>query len=57
VARARYPRFTMAAQTLPSACPLDCPDACSLEVTVDAGRVVAVEGSHTNPLTDGFICA
>jgi anaerobic selenocysteine-containing dehydrogenase len=45
------------AQTLPSACPLDCPDACSLDVKVEAGRVVALEGSRTNPLTDGFICA
>jgi anaerobic selenocysteine-containing dehydrogenase len=42
---------------LRSACPLDCPDACSLEVKVEAGRVVSVGGSHDNPLTDGYICA
>jgi anaerobic selenocysteine-containing dehydrogenase len=47
----------MAAETLRSACPLDCPDACSLEVKVDGGRVVAVDGSREDPLTDGFICA
>jgi anaerobic selenocysteine-containing dehydrogenase len=42
---------------LPSACPLDCPDACSLDVTVEDGRVVGVDGSHVNPLTAGFICS
>jgi anaerobic selenocysteine-containing dehydrogenase len=41
----------------PSVCPLDCPDACSLDVRVEDGRVVAVDGSRDNPLTDGFICA
>lgn len=40
-----------------SACPLDCPDACSLEVHVDEGQVVSVGGSRANPLTDGYICA
>ncbi len=39
-----------------SACPLDCPDTCSLDVTVEDGRVVAVDGSEANPLTAGFIC-
>jgi anaerobic selenocysteine-containing dehydrogenase len=39
-----------------SACPLDCPDACSLAVTVEDGRVVALDGDRRNPLTDGFIC-
>jgi anaerobic selenocysteine-containing dehydrogenase len=47
----------MATETLRSICPLDCPDACSLDVKVDAGRVVGVDGSHANPLTAGFICA
>ncbi len=40
-----------------TACPLDCPDSCSLEVTVSGDRVVRVEGTHDNPLTAGFICA
>jgi len=42
-----------------SACPLDCPDLCDLEVEVDAGRVTRVAGATggaRNPLTDGFIC-
>src|SRR5687768_1078729 len=38
-------------------CPLDCPDSCSLEVTVQDGRVTAIDGSHVNPITDGYICA
>ena len=40
-----------------SVCPLDCPDRCSLEVKVEAGRVASITGSRVNPLTDGFICA
>ena len=40
-----------------TACPLDCPDACSLSVTVRRGRVVKIDGSRKNPVTDGFICA
>ena len=39
-----------------SACPLDCPDLCGLEVTVENGRVTKVDGDRRNPLTDGFIC-
>jgi anaerobic selenocysteine-containing dehydrogenase len=44
-------------QVLPSACPLDCPDACSLEVRVQDGRVVKIDGSHRNPVTQGYICS
>ncbi len=40
-----------------SACPLDCPDACSLDVTLADGRVVAIGGSDKNPVTHGYICA
>ena len=40
-----------------TACPLDCPDACSLSVTVQHGKIVEIDGSHSNPVTDGFICA
>ncbi len=43
--------------TLASVCPLDCPDTCSLEVTIDGGRVTRVDGSQRNPYTDGYICA
>jgi anaerobic selenocysteine-containing dehydrogenase len=40
-----------------SVCPLDCPDTCSLSVTVENDRVTAVHGSDANPLTRGAICA
>ena len=43
-------------QILPSVCPLDCPDTCSLNVTVEGGRLVEVKGSHANPYTAGVIC-
>lgn len=47
----------MSIETLPSVCPMDCPDTCSLEVEVDDGRVTAIRGSHANPVTAGFICS
>jgi len=43
-----------------TACPLDCPDACSLEVTLTLGRITKVDAApideKSNPLTDGWIC-
>src|SRR6202140_3430732 len=40
-----------------SVCPLDCPDTCSLAVTVSGDHVLAVRGSKVNPITHGAICA
>jgi anaerobic selenocysteine-containing dehydrogenase len=40
-----------------TACPLDCPDACTLVVTVRGGRVHRIEGSRDNEVTNGYICA
>ena len=37
-------------------CPLDCPDTCSLEVTVENGKILSIDGSDKNPITDGYIC-
>ncbi len=45
------------ASVVDSACPLDCPDGCSLAVTVQHGKVISLDGSHRSPTTDGFICA
>ena len=45
------------ATVVETACPLDCPDACSLAVTVRQGKVVTIDGSRRNPVTDGYICA
>jgi anaerobic selenocysteine-containing dehydrogenase len=39
-----------------SVCTLDCPDTCSLTVTVDEGRITKVRGSSALPYTDGVIC-
>jgi anaerobic selenocysteine-containing dehydrogenase len=41
----------------PSVCPLDCPDTCSLTVTVADEQVISVRGSKVNPITHGAICA
>ena len=43
-------------ETLQTACPLDCPDACSLAVEVEDGRLVSVDAGPANPFTDGVIC-
>ncbi len=43
--------------TVQSTCPLDCPDACSLDVQVEDGRVTGLSGNELNPITAGFICS
>jgi anaerobic selenocysteine-containing dehydrogenase len=40
-----------------TACPLDCPDGCSLSVGVRDGRIVEIDGGHANDVTRGYICA
>src|SRR5262249_61169062 len=54
---AREPILGGPASVVETACPLDCPDACSLAVTVQHGKVIGIDGSHKNPVTDGYICA
>ncbi|MEZ5817563.1 MAG: molybdopterin-dependent oxidoreductase [Hyphomicrobiaceae bacterium] len=46
----------MALEERASVCTLDCPDTCSLTVTVDDGRITKVRGSKALPLTAGAIC-
>jgi anaerobic selenocysteine-containing dehydrogenase len=43
--------------TVTTACPLDCPDACTLDVSVRGGRVTKIDGSRDNHITQGYICA
>jgi len=43
--------------TVRTACPLDCPDSCSLDVTVENGRIQKIDGGADNPITRDFICA
>jgi len=38
-------------------CPLDCPDSCTLDVTLQDGRITDIDGSSSNPVTNGYICA
>src|SRR2546430_4243599 len=54
---AREPVLGGPASVVETACPLDCPDACSLAVTVQYGKVRTIDGSRKNPVTDGYICA
>src|SRR6201987_2423158 len=39
-----------------SVCTLDCPDTCSLSVTVEDGHITKVHGSKALPYTEGVIC-
>ncbi|MCX6544045.1 MAG: molybdopterin-dependent oxidoreductase [Acidobacteria bacterium] len=48
------PRHTHSVRT---ACPLDCPDSCSMTATIEDGRLSKLDGSHEHPVTHGFICA
>jgi anaerobic selenocysteine-containing dehydrogenase len=40
-----------------TACPLDCPDACTIVVTLRGGRIARIDGSTQNDITNGYICA
>ena len=49
--------FGTSSHVVSTVCPLDCPDCCSLDVTVQDGKVTSIDGSHANPVTGGYICA
>ena len=42
--------------TVRTACPLDCPDSCTLDITVEKGRIVSINGGDQNPVTKNYIC-
>lgn len=44
------------AQTRHSVCALDCPDCCSLLVTIEDGRGTKLRGNPDHPVTRGFLC-
>jgi anaerobic selenocysteine-containing dehydrogenase len=46
----------MGLQILPTICALDCPDACSLHITVEDGKVTKLQGDPEHPITKGFAC-
>ena len=39
-----------------AACPHDCPDTCALQITVENGVAVKVEGANDHPFTAGTLC-
>jgi len=44
------------AEVLHSVCALDCPDCCSLLVTIENGRGTRLRGNPDHPVTRGFLC-
>jgi molybdopterin guanine dinucleotide-containing S/N-oxide reductase-like protein len=43
-------------QVIHAVCPHDCPDTCSMLVTVKEDRAIKVEGNPNHRFTDGFLC-
>src|SRR5271168_746028 len=43
-------------ETRHSVCALDCPDACSLLVNVEAGTATKLRGNPDHAVTRGFLC-
>ncbi|MDE2396258.1 MAG: molybdopterin oxidoreductase family protein [Burkholderiales bacterium] len=39
-----------------AACPHDCPDTCAMQVTVERGRALRVQGNPEHPTTAGVLC-
>ena len=48
---------TWGRSTVETACPLDCPDTCSLSVSVECGQITRIDQSERHDLTGGFICS
>ncbi|MEV0715369.1 molybdopterin-dependent oxidoreductase [Asanoa sp. NPDC050611] len=46
----------MARTTHRGACPLDCPDTCVWQLTVEDGRAVEIRGDAEHPFTRGVLC-
>ncbi len=46
----------MSTRQVPTACPLDCPDACTLTASVEDGRLTRLDGDSRNGLTAGIVC-
>src|SRR5262249_28070111 len=54
----RYPGYNQGemAEIRHSVCALDCPDCCSVLVTVENGRATKLRGNPDHPVTRGFLC-
>src|SRR3954468_15666963 len=46
----------MAVTTHLGACPRDCPDTCTWQLTVSDGRAVGIRGDREHPFTRGALC-
>lgn len=46
----------MPAHVWTTSCPMDCPDTCALQVSVENGRATSIRGVADSSLTRGFIC-
>ena len=42
--------------TVETACPLDCPDTCSLAVSVEGGRISGIDAAPRHDVTAGAVC-
>ena len=51
------PALAMPESHVQTACPLDCPDACTINVTLRGGRITKIDGATENEVTRGYICA
>ncbi|MDQ3440944.1 MAG: molybdopterin-dependent oxidoreductase [Planctomycetota bacterium] len=47
---------TWGRSTVRTACPLDCPDSCTVDITLEQGRIVNIDGGDLNPVTNNYIC-
>src|SRR6266487_2733639 len=43
-------------EVIRAVCPHDCPDTCSMLVTVEDGRAVRIAGEREHPFAQGFLC-
>src|SRR5213593_1552333 len=46
----------MPSEVIRAVCPHDCPDTCSMLVTVEDGRAIKIAGDREHPFTQGFLC-
>jgi anaerobic selenocysteine-containing dehydrogenase len=46
----------MTKRVVTTTCNRDCPDACAIEATIEAGRITQLAGSKDHPVTRGFLC-
>jgi anaerobic selenocysteine-containing dehydrogenase len=51
-----WPDDILARMKVTTTCNRDCPDACGIVATVDAGRIVKIQGNPDHPVTRGFLC-